>query len=108
MLFSRYVFAFEVVSLLLITAALGAMVLAHRERMEARPSQRQLAEARFRPGSTLPGAPLPGPGVYARHNAVDVPALLPDGTPASVSVSRVIEARGDVQSAEPYELKEEK
>ena len=25
--------------------------------------------------------PLPSPGVYARHNAVDTPALLPDGTP---------------------------
>lgn len=107
LLFSRYVFAFEIVSLLLITAALGAMVLAHRERLEARPSQRELSEARFRPGSTLPGAPLPGPGVYARHNAVDVPALLPDGSPAPTSVSRVLQARGDVQSAEPYELKQE-
>ena len=25
--------------------------------------------------------PLPPPGVFARHNAVDTPALLPDGTP---------------------------
>ena len=25
--------------------------------------------------------PLPAPGVFARHNAVDTPALLPDGTP---------------------------
>ena len=24
--------------------------------------------------------PLPAPGVFARHNAVDTPALLPDGT----------------------------
>ena len=32
-LFSRYVFAFEVTSALLITAAVGAMVLAHRERL---------------------------------------------------------------------------
>jgi hypothetical protein len=35
-------------------------------------------------------APLPGPGVYARHNAVDMPALLPDGTPSGLSVSPVI------------------
>ena len=35
LLFSRYVFAFEVTSALLITAALGAMVLAHRERLDA-------------------------------------------------------------------------
>ena len=32
-LFTKYVFAFEVTSALLITAALGAMVLAHRERL---------------------------------------------------------------------------
>ena len=34
-LFSRYVFAFETTSALLITAAVGAMVLAHRERLRA-------------------------------------------------------------------------
>src|SRR5690606_8358523 len=32
-LFTKYVFAFEVTSVLLISAALGAMVLAHRERL---------------------------------------------------------------------------
>src|SRR3954463_15841780 len=37
LLFSRYVFAFEVTSALLITAAVGAMVLAHRERLTPRP-----------------------------------------------------------------------
>ncbi len=36
LLFSRYVWAFEVVSALLITAALGAMVLAHNHRIAAR------------------------------------------------------------------------
>src|SRR4051812_42465862 len=40
LLFSRYVFAFEVTGALLITAALGAMVLAHRERLTPKPSQR--------------------------------------------------------------------
>jgi NADH-quinone oxidoreductase subunit J len=42
-LFTRYVWAFEVISALLITAALGAMVLAHRERILPRKSQRELA-----------------------------------------------------------------
>jgi len=107
LLFTRYVWAFEVVSALLITAALGAMVLGHHERTVARKTQRQLSEDRFREGSGLPGAPLPGPGVYSRHNAVDVPALLPDGSPAPTSVSRVIEARGDVLSADPFELRQE-
>jgi NADH-quinone oxidoreductase subunit J len=95
LIFSRYVFAFEVTSALLIVAAMGAMVLAHRERHEARATQRDLSVQRFR-GARHP-APLPGPGVYARHNAVDTPALLPDGSPAEVSVSRVLIARGDVR-----------
>ncbi len=43
--------------------------------------------------------PLPSPGVYARHNAVDTPALLPDGTASESSVSRVLAARGVVRSA---------
>ena len=95
LIFSRYVFAFEVVSALLIIAAMGAMVLAHRERHEARTTQRDLSVQRFRGGQHP--APLPGPGVYARHNAVDTPALLPDGSPAEVSVSRVLVARGDIR-----------
>ena len=97
LIFSRYVFAFEVTSALLITAALGAMILAHRERHEHRASQRELSVERFR-GDSYP-APLPPPGVFARHNAVDTPALLPDGTPAETSVSPVLVARGDVRSA---------
>jgi NADH-quinone oxidoreductase subunit J len=95
LIFSRYVFAFEATSALLITAALRAMVLAHRERHEARPSQRELSVQRFRGGQNP--APLPSPGVFARHNAVDTPALLPDGSPAETSVSRVLAARGDVR-----------
>jgi NADH-quinone oxidoreductase subunit J len=97
-IFFRYVFAFEVTSALLITAALGAMVLTHRERLFRRPSQRELAERRFR-GGGVAASQLPSPGVYARHNAVDTPALLPDGTAAESSVSRVLAARGTVRSA---------
>ncbi len=95
LIFSRYVFAFEVTSALLITAALGAMMLAHRERQGARVTQQDLSRQRFRGGQHP--APLPGPGVYARHNAVDTPALLPDGSPAEVSVSKVLIARGDIR-----------
>jgi NADH-quinone oxidoreductase subunit J len=94
LVFSRYVFAFEATSALLITAALGAMMLAHRERVEAKLTQRDLSVARFRRPQA---APLPGPGVYARHNAVDTPALLPDGSPSEESVSPVLTARGDVR-----------
>jgi NADH-quinone oxidoreductase subunit J len=96
LLFSRYVFAFEATSALLITAALGAMVLAHRERLTPKPSQRELAAQRLRDYAETgkhPG-PLPTPGVYARHNAVDTPALLPDGSPSQLSLSRSLTARG--------------
>jgi NADH-quinone oxidoreductase subunit J len=100
-LFSRYVFAFEATSALLITAAVGAMVLAHRERLTPKPGQAELAQQRMRDYAdkgTHPG-PLPPPGVFARHNAVDTPALLPDGTASRASVSRVLSARGTVRSA---------
>ena len=104
LLFSQYVWAFEVVSTLLITAALGAMVLAHSRRLIARPTQRELSIARFRTGSLANAAGLPNPGVYALHNAVDVPALLPDGSPAETSVSATLKARGDVISSLPFQL----
>jgi len=100
LIFGKYVWAFEVTSALLITAALGAMVLAHRERLTPRPTQRQWSERRFRAGKNLAG--LPAPGVYARRNAVDTPALLPDGTPSEASVSRVLTAREQVGDPEPY------
>ena len=94
LIFGQYVWAFEVTSALLITAALGAMVLAHRERIGTKPTQRQLSERRIRENRNVAG--LPVPGVYARHNAVDTPALLPDGTPSELSVSRVLNAREQV------------
>jgi NADH-quinone oxidoreductase subunit J len=104
LLFSKYVWPFEVVSALLITAALGAMVLAHHQRTNPRPSQREQAVNRFRTGSLAAAAGLPGPGVFARHNAVDVPALLPDGTPAPSSISATLKARGDVIDSGQFQL----
>ncbi|MEY4290292.1 MAG: hypothetical protein RL130_234 [Actinomycetota bacterium] len=106
LLFSDYVFAFEAISALLITAALGAMVLAHHQRTVARPTQREQAIARFRTGSLASAAGLPNPGVYARHNAVDVPALLPDGTPAPNSISATLKARGDMLDSGQFALSE--
>jgi NADH-quinone oxidoreductase subunit J len=100
-MFSKYVFGFEVTSALLITAAVGAMVLAHRERLEPKPTQASLAAQRmqdYAASGKHPG-PLPTPGVFARHNAVDTPALLPNGQASEASVSRVLAARGTVRSA---------
>ena len=101
LLFSKYVFAFETTSALLITAAVGAMVLAHRERFGAKESQAEAAARRMREyaESGRHFGPLPSPGVFARHNAVDTPALLPDGSASQLSISRVLAARGTVQSA---------
>ena len=88
LIFTKYLWAFELTGALLITAALGAMVLAHRERFERRKTQRELAAERFRPGGHA--TTMPNPGVYARHNAVNVPARLPDGTGSALSVSTVL------------------
>jgi NADH-quinone oxidoreductase subunit J len=104
LLFSTYVWPFEVVSALLITAALGAMVLAHHQSIQVRPTQRQLSTQRFRGQSLANAAGLPAPGVYARHNAVDVPALLPDGTPAANSINATLQARGDMLTSGTFEL----
>ena len=95
LIFTDYVFAFELTGALLITAAVGAMVLTHRERTERAKTQRELAEERVREGKHLP--PLPAPGVYARHNAVDIPGLLPDGTPSELTVSKTLRDRGQVR-----------
>jgi NADH-quinone oxidoreductase subunit J len=96
LIFTKYLWAFELTGALLITAALGAMVLAHRERFEHRKTQRELAEERFRPGGHA--TTLPNPGVYARHNAVDVPARLPDGTGSELSVSAILQRRPVVET----------
>ncbi|MCB0925674.1 MAG: NADH-quinone oxidoreductase subunit J [Mycobacterium sp.] len=93
LIFTRNLWAFEVTSALLITAALGAMVLAHRERFEHRKTQRELAIERFRGGGRP--TPMPNPGVYARRNAVDTPARLPDGSDDLSSVSPILRRRDE-------------
>jgi len=90
LIFTTYVFPFEATSALLITAALGAMVLAHRERTSPKPTQRDIARRKVASGQV---APEPPPGVYALHNAVDMPARLPDGSTTDRSVSRAVSQR---------------
>lgn len=89
--FVRYLWAFELTAALLITATLGAMILAHREKLSTALSQREQSIRRFREGRRA--TPLPNPGVYALGNAVDLPALLPDGTPAPDSVNHTLTPR---------------
>jgi NADH-quinone oxidoreductase subunit J len=95
LIFTSYVWAFELTGALLITAAVGAMVLTHRERTQRAATQRELSEQRVREGTQV--TPLPAPGVYARHNAVDIPGLLPDGTASELTVSATLRARGQVR-----------
>jgi NADH-quinone oxidoreductase subunit J len=106
-LFTRYVFAFEVVSALLITAAIGAMVLGHSQKTRSQFAQRDLSIARFRKGELKDATGLPSAGVYALHNAVDVPALLPTGKAAPTSISKVLQARGDIIESADFQMKEE-
>jgi len=105
-IFGEYVFAMEVVGALLVTAALGALVLTHRQRLTPRVGQRERAEARVAAGGNL--TPLPAPGVYARHNAMDVPALGPDGQPIEASVPRVLRIRGQEADAEEFAARTER
>ncbi|ARQ69263.1 NADH-quinone oxidoreductase subunit J [Streptomyces marincola] len=95
LLFTRYVVAFEITGILLTIAAVGATLLTHRERIERNKTQREQAIERVRSGKQLP--PLPAPGVYARHNAVDLPGLLPDGTPSELTVNPTLRERGQVR-----------
>jgi NADH-quinone oxidoreductase subunit J len=76
LLFTQYVFAFEAVSALLVIAAVGAMILGHRERTGPKPSQKETLRRRFEQGGVL--TPLPGPGVYARADSADQQPALPD------------------------------
>jgi NADH-quinone oxidoreductase subunit J len=92
LLFTRYIFAFEVTSALLITAAVGAMVLAHVERARAdMVDQLTRMTQRFRPGN-YPG-PKAGPGVYANTMSVAAPARLPDGNESERSISPILPVR---------------
>jgi len=104
LIFTKYLLAFELTSALLITAAMGAMVLAHRERWTNPPKQKDLSIDRFL-GDRHPGN-LPNPGVYARHNAVSTPALLPDGTPLEESIPAPVRARMDAQPVDHADVRD--
>ncbi len=88
-LFTDYLFPFELTSALLITAAVGAMVLAHVEKLPGeKRNQRQRVAERLRSDQM---SPLPGPGVFATSSSNATPALLPDGSIAPASVSSLVE-----------------
>jgi NADH-quinone oxidoreductase subunit J len=91
-IFTDWLFPFELTSALLIVAAVGAMVLGYVDRhTRGRRTQKELVEARFR-GTYERPSPLPGPGVFATSSSVATPALLPDGSVAPESLSRLIDS----------------
>ena len=101
LIFGRYVFAFELTSALLITAAVGAMVVAHTRRVHPVPGQAERASHRIKAyatSGTHPGA-LPNSGVLARHNSIATPALLPDGSVSPESISPTLAGRSGVVDA---------
>ena len=101
LVFTTYLFPFELTSALLITAALGAMLLAFSQsRNAAKRGQRASVEARLR-GDRV--SPLPGPGVFATANSVATPALLPDGSIARDSLFANIESREVTEPHRPVE-----
>jgi NADH-quinone oxidoreductase subunit J len=99
-IFTKYLFAFELTSALLIVAAVGAMILAHVERDEPKPTQKAVARARIRSGRPQP---WPGPGVLSSGDAIGTPALLPDG---SASAESVLASTPGVRSAPGTEFEE--
>jgi NADH-quinone oxidoreductase subunit J len=101
LLFTRYLFAFELTSALLIVAAVAAMVLAHIERDEPKPTQKSLARTRIRSGRPQP---LPGPGVLSSGNSIGTPALLPDGTLSRESV--MVGTSGHIETSEDERARE--
>lgn len=104
--FTRYIFIFEATSALLITAAVAAMVLAHGERLKKKKRQPEVAADRMK-GYAADGqhlGPLPPSGVYARNNAIHIPALLPDGSVSELSISPTLRSRGNILNVD--ELRE--
>lgn len=106
LMFGPYILAVQFTAALLITAVLGAMVMAHHENLTPRRSQADISRQRMRDyaeSGVHPGN-APTPGVFARHNAVDTPALLPDGTPLEESISSSIVERGQVQHTHTHDV----
>jgi len=93
LLFTDYVFAFEAVSALLVVAAVGAMILSHRERTGPRPSQKEALRRRFESGAVV--TPMPGPGVYASADSADQRPVLPGDVSGLVGAAQLPGGEGD-------------
>ena len=96
-LFQEHWLSMELAGALLITAAVGAMLLTHSDRLAPKADQFETARNKMRAfgekGSRI--GQLPAPGVYAQSNAADVPAISGETlSPLEESVPRVLRVRG--------------
>ncbi|WP_067779107.1 NADH-quinone oxidoreductase subunit J [Actinomyces vulturis] len=97
LLFSSHVVTMELTAILLITAAVGALTLTHRDRIRPRKSQLDVAKDKmiaYAESGVHPGQDTFS-GVYAATNSAAAPALDAAGQPVEESVSRVLKVRGD-------------
>lgn len=101
-LFGDHIVTMQMAGIMLVTAAVGAVVLTRAERLKPRRTQREVADQRMAAFAAGRGrvTGLPEPGVYARHNAADVAAIGPDGQPIDESVPRVLRIRGQQRTIE--------
>ena len=93
----------ETLGFLLITSAVGALVLTHVPRLFPRALNARCRRQRVAAGANPVNKTFPG--VYARHNALDAPALDPEGKPIEESVSRVLKIRS--QTNDGIEFRDE-
>lgn len=96
----NHVITMELTGALLITAALGAMVLTHKDRVKERRTQSDIADEKMRAYATAgvhPGQ-KPNSGVYAQSNSSTNPALTAGGVPVEESVSRILRIRGQART----------
>ena len=96
-LFQQHWLSMELAGGLLITAAVGAMLLTHSDRLTPKADQFETARNKMRAfaekGARI--GQLPAPGVYAQSNAADVPAISGETLgPVEESVPRVLRVRG--------------
>ena len=96
-LFQEHWLSMELAGGLLITAAVGAMLLTHSDRLGPKVTQLQTARNKMRAfgekGARI--GQLPAPGVYAQSHAADVPAISGETLgPVEESVPRVLRVRG--------------
>lgn len=96
LIFEDYFILFLTTAALLIIAPMAAIILTHPEDLKKKADQWESAQDRMKayaeegrhPGSR------PNSGVYARHNTIAAPALLPDGSVAEESLSQTLLDRG--------------